>query len=262
MLRNVLAAIVVFTASLCGEAAAQRVIAYNQAYLPAIPDSNIAYFDHSAVIVMENAEQVELESEMHMPWTMRQHRIQIPIGDIVRNAALATYDHLFITAIDGVGRASAPEGAVTITISDIDPGYDYRQPDERRPAREGEFLVLSTPSAEMIMRITFSNAEGVLYDTWHPPFAEPEDCAPGALCVGTRVVRTRRRGPQQTGLGNSKEVINRALHEAVVHQLLIASCEFDADTRARALGERVTEEQVLICRYPGYELVSGPNDND
>jgi hypothetical protein len=43
--------------------------------------------------------------------------------------------------------------------------------------------------------------------------------------------------------------------------LLIASCEFDADTRARARGARLTEDEALICRYPGYELVSRPGQN-
>jgi hypothetical protein len=65
----------------------------------------------------------------------------------------------------------------------------------------------------------------------------------------------------QSGFGNSKEVINRALHEVIQHALLIASCEFDADTRARARGARLTEDEALICRYPGYELVSRPGQN-
>lgn len=263
MLRYIVAAIIAGAAFVCGDAAAQRQIEYNPDYLPALPESNIAHFGYDAVIVMADVDQVSLESEAHMPFTLRQHRISIPIGQIVRSVTLHTYGQLFTSVQPGADLAGAPEGTIAVTISDITPGYDYRQPDERRPARANEFIVLSTPSAELTMRITFSNAEGVLYDTWHPPFAQPrEGCAPDALCIGTRVLHTRRRGEPQSGFGNSKEIINRALHEVIQHQLLVASCEFDADTRARASGGRITEEQALVCRYPGYELVSSPNDRD
>lgn len=250
-------------ALLSGEAAAQRIIEYNGDYLPRLPD-NLVRLAGAATIVMSEADAnlVVVEPEAHMPWTMRQHRIQMPIGAIVRNTAFATYGEVFgggvSASTDATGLAA---GAVAIQISEIAPGYDYRQPDERRPAAPGEFFPPSTPSAELRMRIQFFDADGQeLYDNFHPPFAQPpaEECAQGDLCVGTRITTLRRLGPVQTGMGNSKELINRALHEVTRGYLLRAICEFEADTRARALGARVNETDALLCRYPGYELVSAP----
>lgn len=262
MLRIIIVAAVATAALFCGEAAAQRVIEYNSSYLPPLPESNIAHFDNAAVIVISEADAnlVVTRPEAHMPLTLRQHRIEIPIGVIVQSVARETYGELFRGGVSvATDAAGAPEGAIIITIDTIQPGYDYRQPDERRPARPGEFAPPSTPSAEIVVRIVFSDAQGVLYDSHRPPFAEVEDCQPDNRCAGARIILSRRRGPAQSGFGNSKEVINRALHEAIQHALLIASCEFDADTRARARGTRITEEDALICRYPGYELVSSPS---
>lgn len=265
MFRTIVAAVTFAAfAFVCGEASAQRVIEYNAEYLPPLPETNIAYFDNAAVIVMSEADAnlVTLEPEAHMRFTLRQHRIQMPIGAIVQNIARETYGELFRGGVSlSSDAASVPEGATIITIDSIRSGYDYRQIDERRPARPGEFAAPSTPSAEIVVRIVFSNADGVLYDSHYPPFAEAEDCQPDNLCIGTRIILSRRRGPVQSGFGNSKEVINRALHEVIQHALLIASCEFDADTRARARGARLTEDEALICRYPGYELVSRPGQN-
>ncbi len=262
MLRTLIAALAAFT-FVCGEASAQRVIEFNPEYLPPLPESNnIPRFDTAAVIVMSEADAnlVSLESEAHMPFTIGRYRIQIPIGAIVQNTTLATYRELFEGgATTGADLSGAPEGAISVTISRIRVGYDYRQVDERRPASPGEMGPPSTPSAEFAFQVVFSNAEGELYDTMHPPFTQPEQpCRTGDFCIGMRTSISRQMGRPQSGFGNSKEVINRALHELIQHLLLSAACEFEADMRARERGERIVMEEAEVCRYPGADVPDKP----
>ena len=262
MFRAIIAATLAAFALFCSEAAAQRVIEYNSAYLPPLPESNIAHFDNAAVIVMSEADAnlVTLESEAHMPFTIGRYRIQIPIGSIVQNTTLATYGQIFEGGVTtGADLTGAPDGAITVTISRLRVGYDYRQIDERRPANPGEMGPPSTPSAEFAFQVVFSNAEGELYDTMHPPFAQrQEPCRTGDFCIGTRLTTSRQRGVPQSGYGNSKEVINRALHELIQHLLLSAACEFEADMEARERGERIVMEEAEVCRYPGADVPDKP----
>jgi hypothetical protein len=259
MFRHFFAALLAAMLFSGGEAAAERIIAHNPDYLLPLPRSHVPHFDNAAIIVMSDADAnlIVTESEAHMPFTLRSLRIQTPIGDIVRNTSLATYSQIFAGGVS-FGDATTANDAIIIEISQLDPGYDYRQPEERRPAGPNEFVPPSTPSAELAVRITFSNADGLLYDTFHPPFAEVQNCPAESTCFGSRISRIRRFAPAQTGFGNSKEVINRALHEATQYLLLVASCEFEADMRARDRGERLTEQAAANCRYPGYQLLDSP----
>lgn len=254
-LASFLAIVIGALASFPSPAAAQRLIAFDESYLPVPPDTR-ALVDGRAFIALSR-EDLDSESfgpERHMPFTLSQFRIRAPIGQIVQNTAIRTFGVVFSGGVTDTG-----EG-VRITISEIRFGYDYRQPDERRPATGTEFMAPSTPSAEISMRVTFSAADGeVLYDTFRPPFPFEVRCPRSLDCSNVpRVLRVTRRAQQQSGMGNSKEAINRALHEAIQTYLLIAACEYAADLEARAEGGRIGAEEADLCRYTarGFELVT------
>lgn len=127
-------------------------------------------------------------------------------------------------------------------------------PDERVPG-----ALSSTPSAQLVMHVVFSDAQGqVLFDNQDPLFAhDAEQCPERSACRLHYGNRITKRGGVTSGMGNSKEEINRLLHELVPIYFEIATCQYERDVAARANGGHITLRQADDCGYENlYDAVA------
>jgi hypothetical protein len=247
-MRQVLLALLIMWA--CPHPAlAQRVIAFNADYIPPMRE-DAPRLGGAAILVMtpETRQLVQTKAEEGLGLTLRQFRIQAPVGEIVHNVALATLQQFFagVSEADASTTASTAANAIQIEIAASYFGFRYRQVSEI--GYSNPVLSTSTPSVDLILDIKFRNAAGdVVYDSAHPPYQFARPCRQGEDCAPLpRILQVFEIGSPQSGYGDSREVINRALHRAVARYVRISVCEFAAVSQTP--GQNLTTEQVTACR--------------